>query len=82
MQNAEIWKSHFRQMAQGKIAPNHSGVFIVNKSTNHDELGGKVNVNVVSPTQQTVEQAKAIIKPKSKNRSIRGTYDRPPGTLW
>jgi hypothetical protein len=84
----EHWKSHFRLMAQGKVHPDHNGVFVVKKSSRqHEEDRPEVKVNVISPTEQTVDQAKAIIheEPKRKKRkTIRGSLGRPPGrtTLW
>jgi hypothetical protein len=64
-------------MAKGKIRPDSNGVFVVDKTeVKHDKP--EVKVQVISPTQQSVDQAKAIVK---EQKSIRG---RPPGrkTLW
>ena len=51
------WIKHFRAMAQGKIKPNKNGIWILREDS-PERKPDPAPVQIVSQTQQAVEQAK------------------------
>ena len=74
------WIKHFQDMSLGKIHPNKQGQWWLKRDYNTENRGQCQNpIQIVSPTQQAVEQAKAKQgkrkytsqqQPKSKRRKI------------
>jgi len=69
--DVEKWTRHFQLMAQGKLRPNHNGMWIVG-----DHQGGQappsVKLNYVTPTAAAVARAQSEMKMEQKTqKSIR-----------
>ena len=77
MGSAEQWIRHFKEMAQGKIRPTASGRWILKDYDTSSPSGEPASpVQIVSQTQQAVEQAKTTRKRKRKEDKKR-TYAKP-----
>ena len=67
---AEQWLRHWRRMAVGDIQPDAQGFWTVDMSPIKKEGLKSPNLQIISPTQQTVEQAKAKTKTTTKKRKM------------
>ena len=67
---AEQWLRHWRRMAAGDIQPDAQGWWTVDMSPIKKEGLKSPNLQIISPTQQTVEQAKAKTKTTTKKGKV------------
>ena len=80
MVTQEQWIRHFRDMAEGRIQPTANGTWIVKDydTVSSEEPADAAPVQIVSQTQQAVDQAKTTRKRKRKE--AKRTYAKPSGS--
>lgn len=68
--DAEVWKQHFKQV------PSDVTFHPLKKSQGPKGPPSPIQVNLVTPVQQAVEQAKAKLKSEKKKKIKKNPWDR------
>jgi hypothetical protein len=58
------WKKHYQHMVNGKTAKDNTGFYQVNQTGEGNGSPGCPQIELISPTQAVVEQAKSDLKRK------------------